>query len=91
MWRVWKLEVTNVSRIVSLGGSIRRILRISEPPGRSRFRVAKKTYEAGWVRLFGDWGLEVTNVSRIVGLGGSIRRILQGSEAPGGPDSCGAG
>ena len=37
VWRVWRLEATNVSRIVSLGGSIRRILRVSEVPGRSRF------------------------------------------------------
>ena len=43
VWRVWRLEVTNVSRIVSLGGSIYRILRVSEAPGRSRFRVAKRT------------------------------------------------
>ena len=32
--RVWRLEVTNVSRIVSLGGSIYRILRRLEAPGR---------------------------------------------------------
>ena len=30
--RPWRLEVTNVSRIVALGGSIRRILRVSESP-----------------------------------------------------------
>ena len=35
-------EVTNVSRIVALGGSIYRILRVSEGPGSSRFRVAKR-------------------------------------------------
>ena len=40
VWRVWRLEVTNVSRIVSLGGSIYCILRVSEGPGSSRFRVA---------------------------------------------------
>ena len=33
VWRVWRLEVTNVSRIVSLGGSIYRILRVSEALG----------------------------------------------------------
>ena len=33
VWRDQSLEVTNVSRIVGLGGSIRRILRGSEAPG----------------------------------------------------------
>ena len=41
VWRFWRLEVTNVSRIVALGGSIYRILRVSEAPGSSRFRQAK--------------------------------------------------
>ena len=81
------LEVTNVSRIVALGGSIRRILRGSEAPGVPDSNgLSGPRPETGGPET-GDRRLEVTNVSRIVGLGGSIRRILRVSEAPGGPDS----
>ncbi len=93
--------MTNVSRIVALGGSIYRILRVSEAPGSSRFL---RPGETGWVRLknldprgsetlefevWRLWRLEVTNVSRIVALGGSMYRILRGLEARGGPGSNG--
>ena len=84
--------MTNVSRIVALGGSICRILRGSEALGapdskglltalRARVGPPKETKD----RIFGS--SEVTNVSRIVALGGSIYRILRRLEAPGAPDS----
>ena len=37
------LKVTNVSRIVALGGSIYRILRVSEDPGAPDSNVAKRS------------------------------------------------
>ena len=43
--------MTNVSRIVSLGGSIYRILRVSEVPGAPDSNVAKPRCDGGWVRL----------------------------------------
>ena len=41
--RDWRLEVTNVSRIVALGSSISRILRVSEAPGTPDSNVAKRS------------------------------------------------
>ena len=43
--------MTNVSRIVALGGSIYRILHVSEAPGAPDSNVAKRSYDSGWVRL----------------------------------------
>ena len=101
---LWRLEVTNVSRIVSLGGSIYCILRGLEAPGSPDSNVAKvgsgpplKPFAR--LRRFGEdlrrlqdvfWRLEVTNVSRILALGSSKCRILRGLEAPRSPDSNGA-
>ena len=83
--------MTNVSRIVSLGSSVCRILRVSEALGGSGTNglvsgsgSAERTLLA---RVFEVWRLrrlEVTNVSRVVSLGGSICCILRVSEALGG-------
>ena len=88
--------MTNVSRIVALGGSIRRILRVSEArgaPHSARLRnwvgPLKEPCSRASSEVWRLRRLEVTNVSRIVSLGGSIYRILRVPEAPGGPDSNG--
>ena len=73
--------MTNVSRIVALGGSIYRIIHVSEGPGSSRFRgvcgpggSAQKNQrpETGGLETR-DRILEMTNVSRIVSLAGWVR------------------
>ena len=88
--------MTDVPRIVALGGSICRILRGLEAPGGP---TSNQVVSAGgcllknlrsliWeIEAWSFGRLEVTNVSRIVALGGSICRILRGLEAPGGPAS----
>ena len=44
-------EVTNVSRIVALGGSIYRILHVSEAQGSPDSYGLKRGCDCGWVRL----------------------------------------
>ena len=69
--------MTNVLRIVSLGGSIYRILRRLEAPGGPDSNVAKRSVCSGGVsfktlrassEVWRVWRLEVQNVLRIVAL-----------------------
>ena len=81
-------DLMNVSRILALGGSIRRVLRVLRLGGAQfllcrRVGPLKKDLTCVGGSELGSYE-DLMNVSRILAPGGSICRVLRGSEALGG-------